>query len=146
MGKKLTTALKIGYLQQTSGKEWEVLHLTLPSQKMRYSQKEDEEPTLVHQLPPPSAKLRNSDSSSDSSFGSISSGRSKKKSHSRRTLDRFSTKLITVENKAETDQQRNDSRFESLDENQTEVKNHLNTLDVKMDDLSVQNIASQNEL
>ena len=114
------------------------------------SQNEEKEPTLVQQLPPTFAKVRNSDSSSDSSSGNISSSRSKKKSHSKRTLDRVDTKINTLVNKAETDQQRNDSRFKTLDENQTEVKNHLykfeHTLNGKLDDLTVQNIASQNEL
>ena len=67
------------------------------------SQNEDKEPTLVHQLQTPPAKHRNSDSSSDSSSGNISSGRSKKKSRSSRTIDKFNTKLSTVESKAETD-------------------------------------------
>ena len=49
-------------------------------------------------------------------------------------------------NKAETDQQRNESRIKTLDENQIEVRNHLYTLNGKLDELTVPNIAAQNEL
>ena len=97
------------------------------------SNDKDKEPTLVHQLQTPPANHRNSYSSSDSSSGNISSGQSKKKSRSSRTFDKFNTKLSTVESKAETDQQKNESRFKTLDENQTEAKNHLHTLNGKMD-------------
>ena len=40
-------------------------------------------------------------------------------------------------NKAETDQQRNESRIKTLDENQIEIINHLYTLNSKLDELTV---------
>ena len=59
-----------------------------------------------------------------------------------------------MENKAEIDQQRNDSKIkalnEKLDSNQTKVENQLynfeHTLKDKIDDLSVQKTPSENEL
>ena len=49
-------------------------------------------------------------------------------------------------NKAEAIQQTNDSKFETLVENQLEVKNLISNLNGTINDLTVQNIASQNEL
>ena len=100
-------------------------------------QDEEEEPTIVQQLTPSISQTRNSDSSSDNSSGNVSQGYSKKKSRNRRTVERLESKVNTMVNTAETVQHDNDSKFETLGENQSEANNHLRILNDNMNNLTV---------
>ena len=107
---------------------------------------EEEGPLDEQQSLPASTQAKASDSLSDSSSENESQTRNKKKSHKRRSMDKFENKLSSVIIKAESDQQNMDSKFETMSASHIKSNGLLRDLSKNINELTVQNISSQNEL